>query len=52
MADIRASLEKQIEVLEKIQEKAIEENDNQKALEISHSIISVTHSINSLKHSN
>lgn len=49
MADVKTSLENQIKVLEQIQEKAISEGNMDKALEISHSIISISNTINSLQ---
>lgn len=49
MADKKASLEKQIEMLEKVQQAALDKGDMEKVQEISHTIISVANMINSLK---
>lgn len=49
MADTRKSLEKQIEMLEKVQKDALEKGDLQKVQEIAHTIISITNMLNSLK---
>ena len=49
MADTKKSLEKQIEMLEKVQKDALEKGDLQKVQEIANTIISITNMINSLK---
>lgn len=49
MADIKKSLEKQIEMLEQIQNEALENGDLQKVQEISHTIITISNMINTLK---
>lgn len=46
--DQKKALEKQIEMLEKVQEKALDDGDMQKVQEIAHSIISITNMINSM----
>jgi len=45
----KTALEKQIKVLEKVQEKALEDGDLDKAREIANTIISVSNMISSLK---
>jgi hypothetical protein len=49
LADIKTSLEKQIEVLEKVQQKSLEDGDMQKVQEIAHTIISISNMISNLK---
>lgn len=45
----KTALEKQIKVLEKVQEKALEDGDLDKVKEIANTIISVSNMISSLK---
>lgn len=49
MPDIKQSLEKQIAMLEKVQQKAMDDGDMAKVQEIAHTIISITNMINSMK---
>ncbi len=47
--DLRETYEKQIKMLEKLQEKAMEYNDFEKVEELAISIISISNTINSMK---
>lgn len=47
--DLRETYEKQIKMLEKLQEKAMEHNDYEKVEELAISIVSISNTINSMK---
>jgi len=49
LANLKASLEKQIEMLEKVQEQAQKDGNMQKVQEIAHTIITLANMINSMK---
>lgn len=49
MADMKVSLLNQIEMLEKVQQKAFEDNDMAKVQEIAHTIITITNMLNGMK---
>jgi len=49
LTNLKVSLEKQIEMLEKVQEQAQKDGNMQKVQEIAHTIITLANMINSMK---